>query len=140
MSTADPVVAALQRHQLIDERQLDLARRRAELQRLPLHRAVVDLGFAGEAPTYRATAEAFGLEFVSLDDVAVERVVLDRVPANLALEHRFAPLALEEGQLVAAFAEPPSLAELGRLRLLLGLRVRARLCGPSTWRRRPSSA
>ena len=134
MIPADPAIEALQRHGLIDERQLELARRRAELQGLPLHRAVVDLGFAGEADTYRAAAEAFGLEFVRLEDVTVSRVVLDRVPANLALEHRFAPLAVEDGLLIAAFAEPPSPAELGRLRLLLGLRVRARLSGPAALR------
>ena len=134
MNLADPVSDALQRHGLIDERQLELARRRAELQRLPLHRAVVDLGFAGEAPTYRAAAEAHGLDFVALDSVEVSREILERVPVNLALEHRLVPLAMEDGVLMAAFAEPPTLAELGRLRLLLGLRVRARLCGPTAQR------
>ena len=134
MNPSDPLLEALRRHRLVDENQLELARRRAELQRLPLHRAVVDLGFAGEAETYRAAAEAFGLEFVVLDGVVVARPVLDRVPAHLALEHHFAPLALDEGLLTAAFAEPPALAELGRLRLLLGLRVRARLCGPAALR------
>jgi general secretion pathway protein E/type IV pilus assembly protein PilB len=99
-----------------------------------LHRAVVDLGLVGEEPAYRAAAEAHGLEFVSLAEVLVAPEVMERVSANLALEHRFAPLAVEEGVLLAAFAEPPSLAELGRLLLLLGLRVRARLCGPTALR------
>jgi type II secretory ATPase GspE/PulE/Tfp pilus assembly ATPase PilB-like protein len=134
MNPPDPATEALQRHGLVDERQLELARRRAELQGLPLHRAVVDLGFAGEAATYRAAAEAFGLEFVPLEEVTVPRLVLDRVPSNLALEHRFAPLAVEDGLLTAAFAEPPSPAELGRLRLLLGLRVRPQLSGPTALR------
>ena len=134
MNSPDLAVEALQRHGLVDERQLELARRRAELQGLPLHRAVVDLGFAGEADVYRAAAEAFGLEYAPLTEVTVAREILDRVPANLALEHRFAPLAVEDGSLTAAFAEPPSPAELGRLRLLLGLRVRARLSGPAALR------
>ncbi len=134
MNPADPILEALRRHRLLGEGQLELARRRAELQRLPLHRAVVDLGFASEAATYQAAAEAHGLEFVALAEVVVAREILDRVPANLALEHRFAPLAVEDGLLVAAFAEPPALSELGRLRLLLGLRVRARLCGPAALR------
>lgn len=134
MNFADPVIEALQRHRLLDARQLELALRRAELQNLPLHRAVVDLGFAAEAPVYRAAAEAFGLEFAELNSVGITREVLDRVPVNLALEHRFVPLAMEDGVLVAAFAEPPPLATLGRLRLLLGLRVRAHLCGPTALR------
>jgi type II secretory ATPase GspE/PulE/Tfp pilus assembly ATPase PilB-like protein len=134
MKPVDPVLEALQRHGRLDAAQLEVARRRAELQGLPLHRSVVDLGLVGEAPAYRAAAEAHGLEFVALAETVVAPAVLERVPANLALEHRFAPLALEEGVLLAAFAEPPSLAELGRLRLLLGIRVRARLCGPTALR------
>jgi type IV pilus assembly protein PilB len=134
MSSSAPFIEALRRHRLLDDRQLELARRRAELQGLPLHRAAVDLGFVEESAAYRAAAEAHGLEFAALETVEVPREVLERVPVNLALEHRLAPLALEEGVLVAAFAEPPALAELGRLRLLLGLRVRARLCGPAALR------
>lgn len=130
----DLVADALLRHGLVDTGRLDLARRRAALQSVPLHRAVVDLGFADELPTYRAAAEGMGLEFAVIDDARVEAALLERVPANLALEHRFAPLDLSEGVLSAAFAEPPTLAELGRLRLLLGLRVKARLCGPSALR------
>lgn len=134
MSPDDPLIDALQRHGHLGVSQLDVARRRAKLQGLPLHRAVVDLGLVGEASAYRAAAEAHGLEFVALADVLVAPEVLERVSANLAIEHRFAPIAVEEGVLLAAFAEPPSLAELGRLRLLLGLRVRARLCGPTALR------
>ncbi len=134
LTTPDPFLEALGRITPIDAAQAEVARRRAELQNIPLHRAVADLGLAPEGATYRAAAEAHGLEFVALADLTVEREVLERVPSALALEHRFAPLAVEEGTLLAAFAEPPTLAELGRLRLLLGLRVRARLCGPSALR------
>jgi len=136
MSTPDPFLDALQRLAPVDAARLDTARRRAELQKLPLHRALVDLDAAPEPLVYRALAESQGLDFVALSesDPAIPREALDRVPSALALEHRFAPLALEDGSLVAAFAEPPSLAELGRLRLLLGLRVRPRLCGPAALR------
>lgn len=131
---ADPVADALLRHGVMNAAQLDLARRRASLQRLPLHRAAVDLGYADEVSVYRVAAEAFGLDFVLIDDARRDAAVLERVPANVSLEHRFAPLAIEDGVLTAAFAEPPTLAELGRLRLLLGLRLRARLCGPTALR------
>ncbi len=136
MTSPDPFLDALLRLAPVDPARLDTARRRAELQKIPLHRALVDLAAAPEALVYRAAAEAQGLDFVDLaaDSTAIPREVLDRVPSALALEHRFAPLALEDGSLVAAFAEPPSLAELGRLRLLLGLRVRPRLCGPAALR------
>ena len=132
--SADPVADALLRRGVVDAGQLELARRRATLQQTPLHRAAVDLGYADEGSVYRVVAEAFGLEFVEIGEARREAAVLDRVPAYVSLEHRFAPLAIEEGVLTAAFAEPPTLAELGRLRLLLGLRVQARLCGPTALR------
>jgi general secretion pathway protein E/type IV pilus assembly protein PilB len=134
MSATEPILVALRESGLVDGRQLELAARRAQLQRLPLHRAVVDLGFAGEEAVYRVAAAALGVEFVLLEGVTVEPAVLARVSVDMALEHRFAPLAMEGGQLIAAFAEPPTLADLGRLRLLLGLRVQARLCGPAALR------
>jgi general secretion pathway protein E/type IV pilus assembly protein PilB len=130
----DPFLAALARLATLDAAQVEVARRRAELQGIPLHRAASDLALAPEVAIYRAAAEAHGLEFIPLTDTTVAPEVLARVPSALALEHRFAPLAVEEGVLLAAFAEPPTLAELGRLRLLLGLRVRARLCGPAALR------
>lgn len=132
---SDPFLDALRRLVPLDPAKLETARRRAELQNLPLHRALVDLGFVAEETAYRAAAESQGLDFVVFAETdTVPREVLDRVPSALALEHRFAPLSLDDGSLVAAFAEPPSLAELGRLRLLLGLRVRPRLCGPAALR------
>ncbi len=134
MSSPDPFLAALARLAPLDAAKLEVARRRAELQNIPLHRAVADLALAPEPAIYRAAAESHGLEFVALGDTTVAREVLERVPSALAFEHRFAPLAVEDGVIVAAFAEPPTLAELGRLRLLLGLRVRARLCGPAALR------
>ena len=134
MSSPDPFLAALARLAPLDAAKLEVARRRAELQNIPLHRAVADLALAPEPAIYRAAAESHGLEFVALGDTTIAREVLERVPSALAFEHRFAPLAVEDGVILAAFAEPPTLAELGRLRLLLGLRVRARLCGPAALR------
>ena len=137
----DPFLDALRRLAPLDPAKLETARRRAELQHLPLHRALVDLDFVPEDIAYRAAAEAQGVDFVDLSasdfsglDTPALREALDRIPSAIALENRFAPLALEDGSLVAAFPEPPSLSELGRLRLLLGLRVRPRLCAPGALR------
>ncbi len=130
MNPSDHEVATLRRHASVDERQLELARRRSELQRIPLHRSIVDLGFASEQAAYRAVAETLGLEFITLDDFTAPRDVTAQIPMRIVLSHRLAPISIEEGQLTAAFAEPPSIGDLGKLRLLLGLRIRPLLCGP----------
>lgn len=125
---------ALVERGILDERKLELARRRSALQGIPLHRAVVDLGLASELATYREAAVALGLEFVDLEQMTVSREVLQQVPVRVALTHRMAPVAMEGGVLTAAFTEPPTTADLGKLRLLLGVRLRAGLCGPSAHR------
>jgi type II secretory ATPase GspE/PulE/Tfp pilus assembly ATPase PilB-like protein len=126
--------AILLRIGAINERQLELAQRRSELQRIPLHRSVVDLGLTSERLAYQAAAEAAGLEFVDLEGLTAPREALEMVPARIALSYRLAPVSYEAGLLSAAFAEAPSAAELGKLRLLLGARLRATLCGPSALR------
>lgn len=133
MILEDALLPALARRGLLVAA-LEPARRRAELQRIPLHRAVAELGLLGENDVYAAAAEAHGLDFVAPDRLVAAPDALARVPAALALEHHFAPLELRDGALVAAFAEPPGLAELGRLRLALGLRLAPRLAGPSAVR------
>ncbi len=133
MTPEDALESALARRGLSGPA-LEPARRRSASQRIPLHRAAAELGLLDERQAYHAAAEAHGLDFSEPDQLSPDPEALARVPASLALEHRLAPLELRDGALVAAFAEPPGLAELGRLRLALGLRVAARLAGPAAVR------
>lgn len=119
---------------LVDEAKLEPARRRSELQRIPLHRAVVDLGLVPEREAYGVAAGLAGLEFVDLECLAVTKEVLDVVPVRTAVNYRAVPLRAEGGLLTLAFAEPPPPADLSRLRLLLGMRLRAVIAGPTAVR------
>ncbi|WP_043589893.1 GspE/PulE family protein [Geminisphaera colitermitum] len=134
MNFTDQEAAALTRRGIIDTRKLDLARRRSQLQQIPLHRAVVDLDFATERAAYEAAAEAHGLEYIDLTDHTATRELIAQVPMRIVLSHQLAPITLEDGLLTAAFAEPPTSTDLGKLRLLLGLRIRPALCGPTALR------
>ncbi|AHF93192.1 general secretion pathway protein E [Opitutaceae bacterium TAV5] len=134
MNLIEQEAAVLLRRGIIDQRKLDLARRRSQLQQIPLHRSVVDLGFATERDAYDAAAEAHGLDFIDLTEVTAARELIAQVPVRIVLTHRLAPVSLQDGLLVAAFAEPPTSTDLGKLRLLLGLRIRAVLCGPAAMR------
>ncbi|MDR1282616.1 MAG: Flp pilus assembly complex ATPase component TadA [Opitutaceae bacterium] len=134
MNLIEQEAAVLLRRGIIDQRKLDLARRRSQLQQIPLHRSVVDLGFATERDAYDAAAEAHGLDFIDLAEVTAARELVAQVPVRIVLTHRLAPVSLQDGLLVAAFAEPPTSTDLGKLRLLLGLRIRAVLCGPAAMR------
>lgn len=115
----------------INQKQLELARRRQARQQVPLHRAMVDLNFASEEDTHRALAQVNGLEFVDVSQISVSKEVMEMVPVKIALHFRFVPVQLESGQLTLAFSEPPVLSDLGNLRLLLGTRLRAALTTPT---------
>ncbi len=134
MNFIDQEAAALTRRGIIDPRKLDLARRRSQLQQIPLHRAIVDLDFATEHAAYEAAAEAHGLEFIDLAGHTATRELIAQVPMRIVLSHHLVPIAFQDGLLTAAFAEPPTSTDLGKLRLLLGLRIRPALCGPTALR------
>jgi type II secretory ATPase GspE/PulE/Tfp pilus assembly ATPase PilB-like protein len=112
--------------------QLEQARRRQQRLNLPQHRAIVDLNFASEEDTWRALAEACGVEFADPSVVELKRETLDLVPIKLIFHYRLLPLGQEEDCLTLAFSEPPRQMEQGNLRLLLGKRFKIVLATPSS--------
>ncbi len=129
--TARDAGTVLRDNGLISEKQLDLARRRQERQQTPLHRALVDLGYASEEDVYRAVAKVRGMDFTDVSDLSVPKEVLSMVPVKLALHFKIVPVTCEAGQLTVAFSEPPPASDLGNLRLLIGTRLRAVLSTPA---------
>lgn len=130
MSKKEELSSILVRKGVLTGKQVEMARRRESRQHIPFHQAVIDLNLTSEEETYRALAEAHGFEFVELSRVSVPKTLLDRVPVKLVLHYRFAPLHSEDGLLTLAFSDPPSLNDLGNLRLLLGSRLKIVLSTP----------
>ncbi|MDB6028710.1 MAG: ral secretion pathway protein [Verrucomicrobiales bacterium] len=112
-------------------KQLEVARRREERQRVPLHRAIVDLNYASEEVTYRALAELKHLDFVDVTTIPLDKAVLESVPVKLVFHYHLIPLSLENDVLTVAFGEPPQALEQGNLRLQLGKRLKIVLTTPS---------
>ncbi len=116
---------------ILSRRQLDLARRRANRQSLPLHRAIIELNLATEQETYRALAQLHGLPYREIDGLSVPLQIRERVPVKLVLRYTVFPVEEQEGMLTLAFADPPTAATLSNLRLALGQRLRTVLATPS---------
>ena len=121
----------LLKNELITEKQLDLAIKRADRLNIPLHRAIVDLNYASEVATYRALAELNGLDFIDCTTLDITPESLKVVPIKLIFHYRFIPIHDEGGQITVAFAEPPPPGEQGNLRLLLGKRLKIVITTPS---------
>lgn len=116
---------------LLSQRQLELARRRASRQRVPLHRAIIELNLVSERETYRALAQLHGLPYRKIKGLSVPMHIRERVPVKIVLRYSIFPAEEKEGSLTLAFADPPTPATLSNLRLALGQRLRVELATPS---------
>lgn len=116
---------------VLSRRQLELARRRATRQEVPLHRAIIELNFASEQETYHALAKIHRLPYEPLDGLSLPPKMRERVPVKIVLRYTVFPVTEREGLLTLAFADPPTPATLSNLRLALGQRLRVVLATPS---------
>lgn len=122
---------ALLEKNLLSQRQLDLARRRASRQRLPLHRAIIELNLVSEQETYRALAQLHALPYQEIKALSLPAPLRERVPVKVVLRYTVFPIEEKEGLITLAFVDPPTAATLSNLRLVLGQRLRAVLATPS---------
>ncbi len=102
---------------------------------LRLGEALLKLGHIDEGTLYRTIAKQQGLPFVDLDKGKIPDAVLQRVPAEIALEHGLLPL-LEKGQkLVVAIDDPVKRILVEELRFSLGTEVACALAAPGALKR-----
>lgn len=89
--------------------------------------AMQGLSVSDEAHFLESLAEALGLPFVRVGADAIERSVLERLPARAALQFRAVPWRIEDGALRVAVRDPFAPGLVDALRLASGLRVRLAL-------------
>jgi len=90
---------------LLSLRQLEFARRRASRQRLPLHRAIIELNLVSEQETYRALAQLHGLPYREIKGLSVPPHIRERVPVKIVLRYAIFPVEEQEGLLTLAFSD-----------------------------------
>jgi len=125
------LVAALAAAGRLNRVQTDLLERRRRETGVTAHRALVELGLMSEADAYQALAELLQLDFIEPAQLRPDPQAVERVPLRLIFNYRMLPVAEADDGLTLAFAEPPSATELGKLRLLLGTRIRVALTTPA---------
>jgi len=117
-------------NQVINQEQLDKARRFADQVGLEIRDAILQQKLASPDTVMLAYAESQGLPYVELDDVGVDEELVPQIPATTARQHSCIPIMADGGRVLMASPNPlvPDLEE--ELRLRLGMPVRTVLCTP----------
>ena len=88
-----------------------------------LGRTLVELGILTEAQLVRALAAQVGMEFVDLDEYPVDRTAVALVPGALCRRYSVLPVALRDGALVLATADPGNVVAVDDVRTVCGMAV-----------------
>ena len=104
---------------LLDERQLELARR-AQAGNMRPDEAAVQLGLITEEQALRAIGQELGLEFVDLSGTEIDLSLLGTFPVKAIYRESLFPIAQQNGCLVVATCDPFNLYPLDELSGVVG--------------------
>ena len=100
-----------------------------------LDRILVRLGIATAGQVLEAVGEQFHMPVVDISEIAVDRDVLEMLPAKLVHKQACAPIARENGTLTVATSDPYELSVLDELRMLTGCAIELVLADEEDLRR-----
>ncbi len=109
---------------LVTEAQLLAAIDEQTMRNTSLGRTLVELGFLSENDLVRALAAQVGMEYVDLDDYPVDRAAVSLVPGALCRRYTVLPIAIREGELILATANPGDVVATDDVRTMSAMPVR----------------
>jgi type IV pilus assembly protein PilB len=83
-----------------------------------LGRVLIDLGMIREGDLVRALAEQVGLEFVDLNEYAIDATATMLLPEALARRYRAIPIGERDGKLLVAMSDPANVYALDDIRTI----------------------
>lgn len=115
-------------NKVLTSEQLNKARSFSLTVGLDMRDAVVQQHLATPEVVTQCYAEAVGLPYVDLAEVALDESLIRRVPATIARPHSCIPLLIDDNQLLVASPNPLAPEVEDQLRLRFGIPVRSVLC------------
>ena len=109
---------------LVNEEQLEEARRNAAQRGRSLGRVLIELGFVTEAGLVSILAEQLGLKFIDLSETHVDASAIAMVSEAVARRHSCLPVSLDNGTLVVAMADPANVVAVDDIRAMTKRDVR----------------
>ena len=117
-------------NKVIDQDQLEQARRFADQVGMDVRDAILQRKLATPDVVMLAYAESQGLPYVELEDVGVDEALVPQIPPTTARQHSCVPIMADAGQVLMASPNPLVPDVEDDLRLRLGMPVRTVLCTP----------
>jgi type IV pilus assembly protein PilB len=108
---------------LVSEAQLLAAMDEQGSRNTSLGRTLVELGYLSEGQLVQALAEQVGMLYVDLDEFPVDRQAVSLVPAALCRRYTVLPIAIVDGQLTLATADPGNVVAIDDVRTVAGMPV-----------------
>ncbi len=97
---------------LVNETQLMTALDEQIVRGSSLGRVLVELGYLSEDQLVRALAAQVGMEFIDLDEHAVDRSAVALLPTAMCRRYTILPVEIRDGRLVLAMADPGNVMAL----------------------------
>ena len=88
-----------------------------------LGRVLVERGVLTEGQLVAALAAQIGMRFVDLEDIAVDGSAIGMVSGAVCRRHTAVPIAIEDGKLVVAMADPANVFAIDDIRSVSGMDV-----------------
>lgn len=95
-----------------------------------LGEVLLDLELIRSLDLRRALAAQFGIDFLNLDEIDLDRALVQRVPEPLARRHRAIPVMNVDGVVVVAMANPADVIALDDIRSILRVPLRPVMADP----------
>jgi type IV pilus assembly protein PilB len=102
-----------------------------EKEGMKIGEALIQLGYANEVQVTQALARQFKIPYVDLSKGDIPPEVIEKVPKNVAEEHRILPIKKNPKSLIVACTDALDLFTLDNLKFILGLEVECALTTPT---------
>jgi type IV pilus assembly protein PilB len=119
-----PLGQVLKEMELVSEGQIQVSLQIQRKQGGVIGEILVGLGYVAREEILLALAAQMGMEVVDLDEIEIDPVVINKVPANLAKSYNVIPIKFENSILTVAMANPQDVNVLDDLRHSLHCDVR----------------
>ena len=133
-NTDDLIVEVTQRlvdRGLLTSDKLGELQGRAALTLQGVDRLLIQEAIVNETDLLKAFSEASAIPFHNIGDFKIEQEAIDKVTAKVALRHRIVPLTFQNGILLLAASQVPTLTTVDGLRMVLDAGIDFVLCPES---------
>ena len=109
---------------LVDDGQLNAAFEESQAAGRSIGVTMVQMGIITEAQYVAALAHQIGMDFVDLTDFPVETSAVARLPEAIARRHTVLPIAVQDGELLVATADPGNVMAMDEIKYAAKMGVR----------------